>query len=48
LCTRCPYAFGRCSEEELEMREVMPGHHVACHLRDIPLAVLAQAASVLV
>jgi hypothetical protein len=28
------------------MREVMPGHHVACHLRDVPSAVLAQAAAV--
>jgi oligopeptide/dipeptide ABC transporter ATP-binding protein len=34
--TRCPYAFSRCSEEEPEMREIAPGHHVACHLRDAP------------
>ena len=32
--TRCPYAFARCSQDEPEMREVMPGHHVACHLRE--------------
>ena len=44
--TRCPYAFTRCSKEEPEMREVMPGHHVACHLRDVAPAVLVQAAAV--
>jgi oligopeptide/dipeptide ABC transporter ATP-binding protein len=32
--TRCPYAFRRCSFEEPPLREVLPGHHVACHLRD--------------
>jgi oligopeptide/dipeptide ABC transporter ATP-binding protein len=32
--TRCPYAFERCSVEEPEMREVLPGQFVACHLRD--------------
>ncbi|MBO0735889.1 MAG: dipeptide ABC transporter ATP-binding protein [Alphaproteobacteria bacterium] len=32
--TRCPYAFDRCSKEEPEMREVVRGHHVACHLRE--------------
>jgi len=32
--TRCPYAFARCSEEEPQMREVLPGQFVACHLRD--------------
>jgi oligopeptide/dipeptide ABC transporter ATP-binding protein len=32
--TRCPYAFERCSKEEPPMREVLPGQHVACHLRD--------------
>ena len=44
--TRCPHAFTRCSKEEPEMREVLPGHHVACHLRDLPPAVRAQAAAV--
>jgi len=32
--TRCPYAFDRCSTEEPPMQEILPGHHVACHLRD--------------
>jgi oligopeptide/dipeptide ABC transporter ATP-binding protein len=31
--TRCPYVFDRCRVESPELREVMPGHHVACHLR---------------
>jgi oligopeptide/dipeptide ABC transporter ATP-binding protein len=46
--TRCPYAFARCSQEEPQMREALPGHHVACHLRDVPAALLAQAAAVTV
>ena len=29
--TRCPRAEGRCAEEVPEMREVAPGHQVACH-----------------
>ncbi len=29
--TRCPYAQVRCAEEEPLMREVAPGHQVACH-----------------
>ncbi len=33
--TRCPCAFARCSQEAPEMREVFPGHHVACHLREV-------------
>ena len=44
--TRCPHAFARCSKEEPEMREVLPGHHVACHLLDVPAAVRAQAAAI--
>ena len=32
--TRCPLAFGRCAEEEPPIREIFPGHHVACHLRE--------------
>jgi oligopeptide/dipeptide ABC transporter ATP-binding protein len=32
--TRCPYAEARCRVEEPAMREVKPGHLVACHLRD--------------
>jgi len=31
--TRCPYAVARCSAEEPAIREIAPGHHVACHLR---------------
>ncbi len=36
--TRCPVAFDRCATEEPAMREVSPGHHVACHLREAPAA----------
>lgn len=32
--TRCPYAFDRCRVEEPEMREILPGHMAACHLRE--------------
>jgi oligopeptide/dipeptide ABC transporter ATP-binding protein len=32
--TRCPYVFDRCRIEEPALREVRPGHSVACHLRD--------------
>jgi len=31
--TRCPYAEARCRSEVPLLREVQPGHHVACHLR---------------
>ena len=31
--TRCPYAEARCRVETPRLREVEPGHHVACHLR---------------
>jgi oligopeptide/dipeptide ABC transporter ATP-binding protein len=31
--TRCPYAEPRCRQEIPALREVEPGHHVACHLR---------------
>src|SRR5262245_58178582 len=44
--TRCPYAFARCSEEEPAMREILPGHHVACHLREVETAAFAEAAAV--
>lgn len=30
--TRCPYVMGICSQEEPLLREVAPGHSVACHL----------------
>jgi oligopeptide/dipeptide ABC transporter ATP-binding protein len=36
--TRCPYAEPRCRIEEPAMREVKPGHLVACHLRDVDTA----------
>ncbi|MBV8650068.1 MAG: dipeptide ABC transporter ATP-binding protein [Alphaproteobacteria bacterium] len=39
--TRCPYAEARCRVEEPAMREVRPGHHVACHLREIDTATFA-------
>ena len=32
--TRCPYAEQRCRIEEPAMKEVRPGHFVACHLRE--------------
>ena len=31
--TRCPYVFDRCRSESPKLRELAPGHHVACHLR---------------
>ena len=32
--TRCPYATDKCREQAPEMREVCPGHRVACHHLD--------------
>jgi oligopeptide transport system ATP-binding protein len=32
--TRCPIAEPRCSEETPQMRELRPGHFVACHLAE--------------
>ncbi|OCK58373.1 dipeptide ABC transporter ATP-binding protein [Bradyrhizobium sp. LMTR 3] len=32
--TRCPFATQRCQAEVPQLREVSPGHHVACHLRE--------------
>jgi oligopeptide/dipeptide ABC transporter ATP-binding protein len=43
--TRCPYAFARCSQDEPAMREVLPGHHVACHLRDVQTTAVTEAAA---
>jgi len=31
--TRCPYAIADCKVKDPPLREVAPGHHVACHLR---------------
>ncbi len=30
--TRCQYAVERCSDEIPELREIVPGHYVSCHL----------------
>jgi oligopeptide/dipeptide ABC transporter ATP-binding protein len=43
--TRCPYAEARCKLEEPIMREVKPGHHVACHLRDVDTHAFAERAN---
>jgi oligopeptide/dipeptide ABC transporter ATP-binding protein len=32
--TRCPFAMARCRSEDPALREVLPGHFVACHLRE--------------
>ncbi|WP_308623193.1 ABC transporter ATP-binding protein [uncultured Enorma sp.] len=34
FCNRCPYATEICSREVPPVREVAPGHIVACHLQD--------------
>lgn len=34
FCTRCPYATDRCHQQTPTMREVDPGHHVACFLHE--------------
>jgi peptide/nickel transport system ATP-binding protein len=36
--TRCPYVFDRCRVEEPVLKEAMPAHLVACHLREVPIA----------
>jgi len=36
--TRCPYAQARCADEEPVLRELAPGHQVACHFPVGPLA----------
>jgi oligopeptide/dipeptide ABC transporter ATP-binding protein len=41
--TRCPYVMDRCRAEEPAMREIRPGHFVACHLRDVDAAAFAHA-----
>jgi oligopeptide/dipeptide ABC transporter ATP-binding protein len=42
--TRCPYVMERCRVEEPAIREVRPGHQVACHLREVDTAAFATAA----
>jgi len=32
--SRCPHAMPSCSEKTPELREVKPGHYVACHLNE--------------
>jgi peptide/nickel transport system ATP-binding protein len=36
---RCRHAFARCTEQEPLLREVGPGHRMACHLGDTQGAV---------
>jgi oligopeptide/dipeptide ABC transporter ATP-binding protein len=40
--TRCPYAFERCRVEEPILKEAAPGHRVACHLREAPVAMTSR------
>jgi len=42
--TRCPYAQERCASEEPLLRELAPGHQVACHFPVGPLASAAPSA----
>ena len=38
--TRCPRAEARCADEEPLLREISPGHQVACHFpNDVPVTV---------
>jgi oligopeptide/dipeptide ABC transporter ATP-binding protein len=41
--TRCPYAFDRCRVEEPVLKEAMPAHLVACHLREAPTGTATEA-----
>jgi peptide/nickel transport system ATP-binding protein len=34
--TRCPYAQERCAQEEPKLRDIAPGHQVACHFPLVP------------
>ena len=44
--TRCPYVMNRCKTEVPELREIVPGHWVSCHLHgDTPTWPLAKPAS---
>ena len=31
---RCPHACGQCRQSSPQLREILPGHHVACHLAE--------------
>jgi oligopeptide/dipeptide ABC transporter ATP-binding protein len=42
--TRCPLAMPRCSSAEPPLREVSPGHRVACHLYEVDKTGVAAAA----
>jgi oligopeptide transport system ATP-binding protein len=43
--TRCPHAVERCRQERPELRELAPGHRVACHLAEtIPTPVIPSLA----
>jgi oligopeptide/dipeptide ABC transporter ATP-binding protein len=46
--TRCPLAMPHCSSAEPPLREISPGHRVACHLYEIgnPSAAAAAARNV--
>ena len=41
--TRCPYAQDRCAAEEPPLREVAPGHQVACHFPVGPVGISLRA-----
>jgi oligopeptide/dipeptide ABC transporter ATP-binding protein len=43
--TRCPYAIERCKVEEPAMRELAPGHFVACHLREVESPTFSSSSS---
>jgi len=34
LCPRCPHVHDRCRVEAPKLREIAPGHRIACHLPD--------------
>ncbi|GIX10090.1 ABC transporter ATP-binding protein [Elioraea sp.] len=43
--TRCPHAVERCRQERPELRELAPGHRVACHLAEsIPTPIIPSLA----